>query len=62
MRSHETVFELNYDLAVIPDRLAVRPLVQALFNPAAGEPDERRNPARALPDAVLLGLRLMATF
>ncbi|MGX9965770.1 carbohydrate porin [Roseomonas sp. F4] len=62
VRDHEAVLELNYDLAVIPDRLSVRPLVQLLFNPAAGDPDERRDAARALPDAVLLGLRVTATF
>lgn len=62
VRSHETVLEVNYDLSVIEDRLAVRPFVQALFNPAAGEPDARRSDTRALPDAVLLGVRLTAGF
>jgi len=62
VRSHETVLEVNYDLSVIEDRLSVRPFVQALFNPAAGEPDERRSSTRALPDAVLLGVRLTAGF
>lgn len=62
VRSHETVLELGYDAAVIADRLSLRPLVQVLFHPAAREPDERRNPERALPDAVLLGLRVVATF
>lgn len=62
VREHETVLELNYDLAVIPDRLSLRPLVQFLFNPAAGEPDERRDATRPLPDALLLGLRTTLTF
>lgn len=62
VRSHETVLEVNYNLSVIEDRFAVRPFVQALFNPAAGEPDARRSPTRALPDAMLLGLRLTAGF
>jgi porin len=62
VRSHETVLEINYDASVIEDRLALRPFVQALFNPAAGEPDERRDATRALPDAVVLGLRAVLTF
>jgi porin len=62
VRNHETVVELGYDIAVVPDRLALRPLVQGLFNPAAREPDERRNAERALPDAVLVGLRAVVTF
>lgn len=62
VRTHETVLEINYDASVIEDRLALRPFVQALFNPAAGEPDERRNASRALPDAVVLGLRAVLTF
>lgn len=62
VRSHETVLEVNYDLSVIEDRLSVRPFVQAMFNPAAGEPDARRSDTRAVPDAVLIGLRLTAGF
>lgn len=62
VRNHETVVELNYDFAVIPEHVSIRPLVQVLFNPAAGEPDERRDAERALPDAVLIGLRLVTTF
>jgi porin len=62
VRSHETVLEVNYDLSVIEDRFSMRPFVQALFNPAAGEPDARRSETRAVPDAVLLGLRLTAAF
>lgn len=62
VRDHETVVEANYDIAVLPGRLSVRPLVQALFNPAARAPDERRNATRALPDALLLGMRMTAPF
>ena len=62
VRSHETVVEIGYDLAAVPERLSLRPLVEMLFNPAAGEPDERRSPERALPNAVLFGLRAVATF
>ncbi len=62
VRTHETVLEINYDASVIEDRLALRPFVQALFNPAAGEPDERRDASRALPGAVVLGLRAVLTF
>ena len=62
VRSHETVLEVNYDASVIEDRLALRPFAQALFNPAAGEPDERRDATRALPDALVLGLRAVLTF
>ena len=62
VRSHETVLEINYDTSVIKDRLAIRPFAQALFNPAAGEPDERRDGTRALPTAVVLGLRAVLTF
>lgn len=62
VRSHETVLELTYSIAAVTDRLSVQPVVQVLFNPAAGAPDDRRNPDRALPDAVVLGLRLVATF
>lgn len=62
VRNHETVAELGYDIAVVPDGLSLRPLVQVLFNPAARDPDERRSPERALPDAFVLGLRAVATF
>ena len=62
MRSHETVLEINYDASVIEDRLALRPFVQALFNAAAGETDERRDATRALPDTVVVGLRAVLTF
>ena len=54
VRDYETIVELNYDYAIIPDRLAVRPLVQALFHPAAREPDDRRSATSALPNACLL--------
>ncbi len=62
LRTHETVVELNYDLAVVPGRLNLQPIVQWLINPAAGEPDERRSADRPLPDAFLLGMRVTASF
>jgi porin len=61
VRDYETIVELNYDCAIIPDRLAVRPLVQALFHPAAREPDDRRSATSPLPNAFVVGLRLTAT-
>jgi porin len=60
VRDYETIVELNYRYAVIPDRLSVQPLVQALFHPAAREPDERRSATSALPNAFVVGLRLTA--
>jgi hypothetical protein len=54
------VVEIGYDLAAIPERLSLRPLAQVLINPAAGGPDALRSPERALPDAVLFGLRAVA--
>lgn len=62
VRSHETVLELNYDVAVVPDRFFLRPFVQGLINPVAGAPDERRSVATSLPNAVLIGLRAVARF
>jgi porin len=59
-RSHETMIELNYDAAIIPDRLFVRPLVQILVNPAARQPDERRSATEPLPNAAILGVRIVA--
>jgi porin len=61
VRDYETVVEVNYDVPVIPDRLSVRPLVQALFHPAAREPDDRRSATSALPNAFVIGLRLTAS-
>ena len=61
VRDYETIVELNYNYSIIPDRLAVRPLVQALFHPAAREPDERRSATSARPNALVVGLRLTAT-
>jgi porin len=61
-RSGETVLEVNYDVAVVPGRLSVRPMVQWIINPGAGEPDERVSTTQSLDDAVLLGLRVTATF
>ena len=62
VRSYETLLEANYDAAVVKDRLSVRPFVQVLFNPAAGEPNAQRNAETALPNALVLGLRIVATF
>lgn len=61
-RSHETMIELNHDAAIMPDRLFVRPLVQVLLNPAARQPDARRSATEPLPNAAILGLRIVARF
>ncbi|MBR0652419.1 carbohydrate porin [Roseomonas terrae] len=61
IRSAETVIEVNYDLSAIKDRLSVRPFVQFYANPAAGEPNAQRNPNQSLPDALVIGLRLVGT-
>ncbi len=62
IRSYETMIELNYDAAVIEDRLYLRPLVQVLVNPAAQQPDDRRSATDPLPNATLFGLRVVAKF
>ncbi len=62
VRSHETVVELNYDVAIIPDRFYLRPFVQALINPAAGQPVEQGAAAMPLPNSLLVGLRGVARF
>ncbi len=62
VRSHETMVELNYDAAILPGRLFLRPLVQVLINPAARQPDPRRSATEPLPDSVLVGLRAVARF
>lgn len=61
IRSAETVLDITYDIAAIPNRLSVRPLMQFFFNPAAGEPNAQRSPNASLPDALVIGLRLVAT-
>ena len=61
-RSHETVLELNYDVAVVPDRFFLRPFVQGLFNPAAGAPDERNGAITSMANSLLVGLRAVARF
>lgn len=61
-RDHETVLELNYDVAIVPGRLSVRPIAQWLLHPAAREPDERVSATRQLRDAFVLGVRLTATY
>jgi porin len=62
VRNYETVLEINYDFAVIPKRLAVRPVVQYLINPGGHAADERRSATSALPNAFVLGARLVATY
>ncbi len=62
IRSYETMIELNYDAAVIEERLYLRPLVQVLVNPAAQQPDDRRSATDPLPNATLFGLRVVAKF
>ncbi|KAA2211825.1 carbohydrate porin [Teichococcus oryzae] len=57
-RTHETVLEVNYDFPVGPVHL--RPLAQWYINPAANAADEETG--RSLRDALLLGLRIQATF
>jgi porin len=61
-RRYETMIELNYDAAILPDRLYLRPLVQLLVNPAARQPDERRSTTEPLPNATRVGLRVVAKF
>lgn len=61
-RDHETLLEVNYDFAVVPGHLSLRPVVQWIGHPAAREPDERVSATRPLKDAFLLGLRVTATF
>lgn len=61
VRNAETMIEVNYDFAVIENHLSIRPLMQVYFNPAAGEPNEQRDPGGSLPNAVVIGLRLVAT-
>ncbi len=62
VRNGETVLELNYDLAVIPDRIHIRPIAQWIINPGAREPDERVSDTKPLDDAFLLGVRATLTF
>ena len=62
VRSHETVLEVNYDVAVVEDRLFLRPFVQGLFNPAAGAPDDRRSATTSMANSLLIGLRAVARF
>ena len=61
IRNAETVLEVNYDCVAIENRLSIRPLVQVYFNPAAGEPNDQRDPNGSLPNAVVIGLRLVAS-
>jgi len=61
IRNAETVIEVNYDFAAVEGRLWIRPLMQYYVNPAAGEPNEQRDPTRSLPNAFVIGLRLVGT-
>ncbi len=61
VRSREFVLEANYDHAVVPSRLFVRPMVQWISNPGAGIPDDRYRADAALRDALVLGVRVRAT-
>ena len=62
IRNRETVIEVNYDAAIEPGRLAVRPVAQWIINPGAGEPDGRAEAGRRLRNALVLGVRLAATY
>jgi porin len=61
-RDQETLLELNYDYAVMPGHLSLRPVLQWVGHPAAREPDARASATRPLRDVVLLGMRVTATF
>ncbi|MBE9603292.1 carbohydrate porin [Acetobacteraceae bacterium H6797] len=61
-RDQETLVELNYDWAAIPDRLSLRPLVQWIHHPAARTPDDRVSPDRPMKDALLVGMRVTLTY
>ena len=54
--------EVNYDVAMVADRLFLRPFAQGLFNPGGGAADERRSATTALPNSVLVGMRAVARF
>ena len=60
VRRSETVLELTYQAQTAP-WLQVQPTAQHVFNPPGGVPDPA-NPARRLPDALVLGLRAGVTF
>ena len=61
-RNRETVFEVNYDAAIVPGQLALRPVAQWIINPGAGEPDERAAAGQRLRNALVVGTRLVATY
>ena len=61
-RNRETVIEVNYDAAIVPGQLALRPVAQWIINPGAGEPDERAAAGQRLRNALVLGMRLVATY
>lgn len=62
VRNRETVIEVNYDAAILPGHLALRPVAQWIIGPGAGEPDERAEAGRRLRNALVLGMRLVATY
>ena len=62
IRNRETVIEVNYDAAIIPGHLALRPVAQWIIGPGAGEPDERAEAGQRLRNALVLGMRLVATY
>jgi porin len=62
VRDHETVIELNYDVVVLANRLAIRPVAQFLVNPGGRVADDRRGGTAPIPDALVLGARLVATY
>ncbi|MCI0754954.1 carbohydrate porin [Teichococcus vastitatis] len=58
VRDYETVVEVNYDRPIGP--LHLRPLAQWYIHPAAGAPNGATG--RSLHDAVLVGMRVQASF
>ncbi|MEO3473233.1 carbohydrate porin [Roseomonas sp. CAU 1739] len=62
VRNRETLIEVNYAFAVLPDRLWLQPLAQLVVNPAARTPDDRRSATEPLPNAALIGVRAVARF
>jgi porin len=59
-RDGETVIEANYEIAVVPGRLTVKPMAQWILHPGAGAADDTTG--RPLRNAFLAGLRLKASF
>jgi porin len=59
-RDGEAVIEANYDIAVLPGRLSLRPMAQWILHPGANEANEQTS--RPLRDAIVAGMRVKATF